>query len=254
MKVRSPLILVLVLSFCVLGQLPLPGQAATVGFAERPPNDLAVPSLADRDVTRLVSTLDSMLAVPKPAADWKTDATFTLWQFAGQLQASRLTVTQEAQVLEHLDGVRRTHPDSAPAIDKTRYMLTHLTVGKTAPEISGEDLDGAPFKLSDYRGKIVLLAFTGEWCGICRSQYPYERLLLELYKNWPFAIVSVDSGNSRDDTKRMHADQGLAFRSWWDGGPDKKTNGPIASAWNCTRLADRVPDRSGRRNSFRRPA
>ncbi len=42
-------------------------------------------------------------------------------------------------------------------------VITQLKVGKLAPEIEGEDLDGAAFKLSDYRGKVVLLDFWGTW-------------------------------------------------------------------------------------------
>jgi hypothetical protein len=38
-----------------------------------------------------------------------------------------------------------------------------LQVGQLAPEIEGEDLDGVPFKLSDYRGKVVVLDFWGTW-------------------------------------------------------------------------------------------
>ena len=38
-----------------------------------------------------------------------------------------------------------------------------LTVGGTAPDIVGEDLDGVSFRLSDYRGKVVLLDFWGDW-------------------------------------------------------------------------------------------
>jgi len=38
-----------------------------------------------------------------------------------------------------------------------------LGVGKPAPDIVGEDLDGVPFKLSDYRGKVVMLDFWGDW-------------------------------------------------------------------------------------------
>jgi hypothetical protein len=41
--------------------------------------------------------------------------------------------------------------------------LPSLKVGKEAPEIEGKDLDGKPFKLSDYRGKVVLLDFWGHW-------------------------------------------------------------------------------------------
>ncbi len=37
------------------------------------------------------------------------------------------------------------------------------TIGEMAPEIEGVDLDGVEFKLSDYRGKVVMLDFYGDW-------------------------------------------------------------------------------------------
>jgi hypothetical protein len=43
------------------------------------------------------------------------------------------------------------------------FPIRHLSVGKPAPEIEGEDIDGKPFKLSEYRGKVVLLDFWGNW-------------------------------------------------------------------------------------------
>ena len=36
-------------------------------------------------------------------------------------------------------------------------------IGKPVPEIAGDDLDGKAFKLSDYKGKVVLLDFWGFW-------------------------------------------------------------------------------------------
>jgi len=42
-------------------------------------------------------------------------------------------------------------------------ILRNLRVGKEAPDIKGADLDGKEFKLSDYRGKVVLLDFWGNW-------------------------------------------------------------------------------------------
>jgi hypothetical protein len=41
--------------------------------------------------------------------------------------------------------------------------LPDLKVGKAAPDIAGEDVDGRPLKLSDYRGKVVVLDFWGNW-------------------------------------------------------------------------------------------
>ena len=43
------------------------------------------------------------------------------------------------------------------------FEQDHLQVGMASPEIEGKDLDGVDFKLSDYRGKVVLLDFWGYW-------------------------------------------------------------------------------------------
>jgi hypothetical protein len=43
------------------------------------------------------------------------------------------------------------------------FELKNLAVGKQAPEIEAEDTDGNKFKLSDYRGKVVMLDFWGHW-------------------------------------------------------------------------------------------
>lgn len=47
--------------------------------------------------------------------------------------------------------------------EKELKVLRTIRVGKEAPEITGPDLDGKEFKLSDYRGKVVLLDFWGNW-------------------------------------------------------------------------------------------
>jgi len=47
--------------------------------------------------------------------------------------------------------------------EKDIFELENLMPGKTAPDIDGEDLGGTAFKLSDYRGKVVMLDFWGDW-------------------------------------------------------------------------------------------
>ena len=47
--------------------------------------------------------------------------------------------------------------------EKRLLAKQRIAVGKTVPEIEGPDLDGTNFKLSDYRGKVVLLDFWGDW-------------------------------------------------------------------------------------------
>jgi hypothetical protein len=43
------------------------------------------------------------------------------------------------------------------------FELRNLAIGKVAPEIVGEDVDGKPLRLSDFRGKVVVLDFWGFW-------------------------------------------------------------------------------------------
>ena len=47
--------------------------------------------------------------------------------------------------------------------EKELFAIRHLSVGRLAPEIEGEDVLGSAFKLSDYRGKVVLLTYWGHW-------------------------------------------------------------------------------------------
>ena len=47
--------------------------------------------------------------------------------------------------------------------EKALFRIRHLSVGRVAPEIVGEDIFGKTFKLSDHRGKVVVLSFWGHW-------------------------------------------------------------------------------------------
>jgi hypothetical protein len=43
------------------------------------------------------------------------------------------------------------------------FEIRYLSIGKEAPDIEGEDIDGGKIKLSDYRGKVVVIDFWGDW-------------------------------------------------------------------------------------------
>jgi hypothetical protein len=61
-----------------------------------------------------------------------------------------------------LYGQEKADQQKDAAERELKAFLT-LRVGKEAPEIKAPDLDGKEFKLSDYRGKVVLLDFWGDW-------------------------------------------------------------------------------------------
>jgi len=116
----------------------------------------------------------------------------------------------------------------AELAERSLNEIRHLAVGNEAPEIIGEDAEGAAFKLSEYRGKVVVLTFSGNWCAPCRAMYPEERALVERLKDRPFALLSVNTDESKDTLRKAIKDREITWRCWWDG----RTDGPICSRWS----------------------
>jgi thiol-disulfide isomerase/thioredoxin len=107
-------------------------------------------------------------------------------------------------------------------------QLQHLTIGREAQDITGDDMDGKALKLSAYRGKVVVLDFWANWCGWCRQMYPQERQLVQRMEGRPFVLLGVNCDDDKDEARMAIARQALTWRSWWDGG---KTGGRIRRQW-----------------------
>ena len=212
---------------------PLTAQSYAAFDALRPA-DFSAPVWSDHDITRLLGTLDQILGSAPAGKAGRDKAAEALWQFGRRAQTARLSKDQETRVLARLDVIVRSRPESASPVSGARRAISALSVGKTAPDIVGRDLEGRPFKLSDYRSKVVLLTFTADWCAICKAQAPYERFLLDKYARWPFAILAVETGASRDAARQAQVASPLSHRSWWDEPRPGKQGGPIAAAWNVT--------------------
>jgi peroxiredoxin len=226
-------VFVAALGAVVVLSAPLTAQSYAAFGAQRPA-DASAPAWSDQDVTGLLGTLDRILGSAPAGLPWRDTAADALWQFARRAQSARLSKSQETRVLAHLDRLGRSRPEAAALVSGPRRVVSALSVGKSAPEIVGRDLEGRQFKLSDYRSKVVLLVFTADWCAICKAQAPYERFLLDKYARWPFAILAVETGSSRDAARQAHAAGPLSHRSWWDEPRQGANGGPIAAAWNVT--------------------
>ncbi len=107
--------------------------------------------------------------------------------------------------------------------------LPNLKVGGTAPEIDAATLDGTRIRLSDHRGKVVLVVFWGSWCGPYMAMVPHEKELWERYRDKPFALLGVNCGDKLEVAKKSVADGGMGWPSWYDG---EEIRGPIETDYN----------------------
>jgi thiol-disulfide isomerase/thioredoxin len=151
---------------------------------------------------------------------------------AGQAEQSFELVLREYGDCANLRtiGVRPPTPTLGGEAEPELFELRHLGIGRTAPEITGEDLDGAGLKLSGYRGKVVLLVFWASWCGPCMETVPQEKALVEHFKGRPFALVVVNGDSSKISAARAVKENQISWPFFWNGkeGP----GGTIPVAWN----------------------
>jgi cytochrome c biogenesis protein CcmG/thiol:disulfide interchange protein DsbE len=119
--------------------------------------------------------------------------------------------------------------------------------GKPAPDIdmpviaNGADLEaavdssrdaapvapGAPasMKLSDLRGKAVLLDFWATWCGPCRAEMPIVDKIAQRYKDQGLVTIGVNAGEDADDVAPWIKANGVHYPIVGDNGSSQRSFG-----------------------------
>ena len=99
---------------------------------------------------------------------------------------------------------------------KERYAIetspaTATSVGAIAPDLAFPDPDGNVRKLSDLRGKVVLLDFWASWCRPCRGENPHVVAMYQKYHDKGFEVFSVSLDRDKESWKRAIAADGLVW-------------------------------------------
>jgi peroxiredoxin len=80
-------------------------------------------------------------------------------------------------------------------------------IGMAAPDFKLASLDGKQVKLSDYRGKAVLLNFWATWCGPCKIEIPWFMELEKQYGPQGLVVLGVAMDDDGKETVTKFADE-----------------------------------------------
>lgn len=103
---------------------------------------------------------------------------------------------------------------NAYIIDLNEKIAKHQSTspGQEAYDFKLQDLDGNEYRLSDYRGKYVLIEFSASWCGWCKLEIPFLKQVYEITRGKNFELFTISIDDSRDKWEKDVKDHNLPWK------------------------------------------
>jgi peroxiredoxin len=96
-----------------------------------------------------------------------------------------------------------------------------VKVGDKAPDFSISEAGGKTYKLSDLRGKVVMLQFTASWCSVCRTEMPFiEKEIWQEKKSAGLAVIGIDRDEPVEKVLKYKKDIAVTYPLALDPGAE----------------------------------
>jgi peroxiredoxin len=96
-----------------------------------------------------------------------------------------------------------------------------VKVGDMAPDFTIKEAGGKNYRLSDLKGKIVMLQFTASWCSVCRTEMPFiEKEIWKEKRDAGLVVIGIDRDEPVDKVLQFKKDIKVTYPLALDPGAD----------------------------------
>jgi thiol-disulfide isomerase/thioredoxin len=131
----------------------------------------------------------------------------------------------------NLRELRERFPKSraVKALGGLLFEVEHLQPGMIPPDFEVRGVDGATYKLSQFRGKVVAIDFWATWCGPCMQLLPHAVELTRKLEGKPFTFFGVSADRAEADLLKQLEKAPLP---WPNAFQDSKRSDSLHKLWN----------------------
>jgi thiol-disulfide isomerase/thioredoxin len=186
---------------------------------------------------KLIDEITSKIKSVPPKDDDALGFAVRMAMAAGeQLQSSdsKLTVPAYKQFIAAIKGI--SDERLGDLVEMLEGRVRRLELLGSSMEVAGSTLQGQPFNLKTYQGKVVLVDFWATWCGPCRAELPHVKELYDAYHDRGFEVVGISLDSDRAQLEEFLKTEKIAWVTLFDDKAESGWDNPIATKYGVNAI------------------